>query len=189
MSFYNEPKGIILDSGQFLFSVISNTLDRELDRKQSLETKAMSLFRLWIFLITTFTTVMIFFITFNSDAIRSFIDLNNHWLCFLVIISCVMISVLSYLLYLIIKMSNIVFGISDKNTIRFDPAEIDNLLNSDLNLLRSNVFESLNISIKDYGDSNKVISDSIKKLSPIINNLLFALFMLIILFTLIIIIL
>ena len=189
MSFYNELEGVILDSGQFLFSVISDTLDRELDRKQSLETKAMSLFRLWIFLITTFTTVMIFFINLNSDTIRSWIDLNNHWSCFLMIVFCVIVSILLCLLYLIIKMSNIVFGISDKNAIKFDPAEIDNLLNSDLNLLRSNVCESLNISIKDYGDSNKVISDSIKKLSPIINNLLFALFMIIMLFTLIIIIL
>ena len=178
-----------MDSGQFLYSVISDTLDRELDRKQSLETKAMSLFRLWIFLITTFATVMLFFISFNSDTIRSLIDLNNHWSCFFMIVFCVIVFILSYLLYLIIKISNIVFGISDKNAIKFDPTEIDNLLNSDINSLRLEVCESLNQSVNDYRSSNIKIGDSIKKLSPIINNLLFALFMIIILFTLIIIIL
>lgn len=175
-----------MDSKQFIYTVISDTLDRELDRKLNLESKAMSLFRLWIFLITIFITAMTFLINYNSVAISSLITLNNHWTCALILIFIATSFIFLRLLYLIVEMSSISFSISDKAVIKFDSAKIDSMLTSETSLLYPDVCKSLNYSIEDYRRRNIEIGDAIKKSLPLINRLIISLFVMLLLFTLII---
>lgn len=177
-----------MDSGQFLYTVISDTLDRELDRKRNLEAKVMSLFRLWIFLLTTFTTIIVFLMNYNSDVIRSLVAVSSYWLSFFIVIFCVIAFILSRLLYLMVSMAAASFGISDKDEIGFKSSEIDSMITSEINSLYSGACKQLNSSIKDYDKHNKKIGESIKESLPRINKLLIALFVILVLLTLIMIV-
>ena len=177
-----------MDSRQFVYTVINEALGREIDRKINLENKVMSLFRLWVFLITAFITVITFLISYNSDVIRSLINLNNHWTCILIFITCATAFTLLSLLYLIVSIASISFGISDKSAIQFESTKIDSMLDFEINPLYSDVCKTLNYSIEDYRKRNKDISDSIKKSLPLINVLIITLYAMLLLFTLIMIV-
>lgn len=177
-----------MDSRQFVYTVINEALNREVDRKINLESKAGTLFGLWILLITTFITVMIFLLNYNSDVIRSLINLNNHWTYVFIFTSCITAFILLFLLYLIVKMASISFGISDKSAIKFESTKINSMLALETEPLYSDVCKSLNQSIEDYRKCNKEIGDSLKKFLPLINALIVTLFAIPLLFTLIIII-
>lgn len=177
-----------MDSGQFLYTVINDTLDRELDRKRNLEAKVMSLFRLWIFLLTTFTTIIVFLLNYNSDAIRSLVALNSYWLIFFILIFCIIAFILLHILYLMTRMAGISFGISDKDDIGFKRNEIDDMITSQINSLYSGACKQLNSSIEDYDKHNKKVGELIKKSLPTINKLLITLFIILVLLTLIMIV-
>ena len=181
-------KGVVMDSGQFLFTVISETLDRELDRKRTLETKATALVRLWVFLITIFISIITFLINYNISTIRELMALNNS--CSfpaIVFITTVGIFSVSHILYLMTGMTNSTLGITYKNETEFKQEDIERLMGSNISSLQLEVCESFNQSILDYRKSNKDAAKCIEKTIIAVNKALIVLLALPLVFILIII--
>lgn len=177
-----------MDSEQFVFTVINDTLDRELDRKRNLEKKVESLVRFWTILITIFVTIMTFLVSHQLDVIIDSIPSNNNYIIFILAAIAIMSAVtISYLLYLITVMVNTTLAITYKNEIEFNQEDVKPLMESDPRSLKLLVCESLNETIKDYRNGNNEIKTSIEKTIPKVSIGLVVLILIPVFFTLIVI--